>query len=149
MNLLRLLPCVAALAFVAACTQDPPKDPGPKPGGPPPADTGHHGEQLDLGQAELGAFPVTAKRGKQLQPGAELDVDLEFPAGTALPPVVRAWVGVQDATGSMRTKLGKEGDRVMHGHLEVPKPLPAGSRLWVEIEPAAGAKVTGSFDLKQ
>jgi hypothetical protein len=38
----------------------------------------------------------------------------------------------------LKAKLAKEGEDGMHGHLEVPKPLPDGSKLWFEADGAAG-----------
>jgi hypothetical protein len=149
MNAMRVLSLFTVLAL-CGCSKEPANVGGPpQPAGAPPAAGGHHGDQIELGSLELAGFPMTARRGKDLQPGGELDLDLVFPAGKPLPPVARAWIGAQGAAGSLRTKLGKEGDNVLHGHVEVPKPLPAGSRLWVELEPGGGAKVSGSFDLKQ
>ncbi|MDX2147926.1 MAG: hypothetical protein SFZ23_10420 [Planctomycetota bacterium] len=38
--------------------------------------------------------------------------------------------------------------REFAAHSEVPNPLPAGSRLWVEVEDDTGAAAVGGFDLR-
>ena len=45
-----------------------------------------------------------------------------------------AQIGVKSGEGSMKSPLAKEGDRGMHGHIEVPKEIPADSQLWIEVE---------------
>ena len=46
-------------------------------------------------------------------------------------------------TGVVLEIRANEGDTVMHGHPEVPAPLPQGSRFWIAIE-ENGATATGS-----
>lgn len=103
---------------------------------PQPSD---HGVSTALGSIALGGVQVAVWREGAVEPGKELGVDLAFPAGAALPPAVRAWVGVEAGTGSRKAKLEKETETVLHGHVEVPKPLPEGSALWIEVDTAAGA----------
>ena len=139
-------PLLAALLFTAGCTKES-STAEPAPGAPKAGGDGQqHGAMADLGFTQIGEFPVKAKRSK-IEPGVEVEIDLEFPAGKALPPIVRGWIGTQDGVGSVKATFGAEGERGMHAHLDVPKPLPAGSKLWVEIEPAGAAKVAGAFNL--
>lgn len=42
-------------------------------------------------------------------------------------------------------KLEKEPNRHYHSHVQAPKPLPAGSQYWFEIEPGSGHKRKASF----
>lgn len=60
---------------------------------------------------------------------------------------VRIWVGPEDASGVMVVKTEIEND-YNHGHVEVPKPIPADARLWIEIETPGGEKLKGSTPLK-
>lgn len=60
---------------------------------------------------------------------------------------VRIWVGPEDASGVMVVKTEIEND-YNHGHVEVPKPIPADARLWIEIETPTGEKLKGSTPLK-
>lgn len=48
----------------------------------------------------------------------------------------------------MKAKAELEHTTNWHTHAEVPNPLPAGAKLWVEIEAEGGAKYVVSFDLK-
>lgn len=91
---------------------------------------------------------MKASRDGGVAAGGEVPVDLWVAAGTgAKVGAVRAWIGAQDAKGSLKAKMELEKDNY-HNHIEVPKPLPSGSKLWVEIEDDKGAKAVGSFDLK-
>ena len=62
---------------------------------------------------------------------------------------VRFWIGTEDAKGSVKAKAEEETTENWHSHAEVPNPLPAGSKFWVEVEPPSGQSFTVSFDLKR
>lgn len=118
-------------------------------------DHGHGGAVVALGEQTIGGFTakVTRDEGK-VEAGKEaaFDADIKPAAGsTAKVSAVRFWVGTEDAKGSVKAKADIEDTKnptVYHTHVEVPSPMPAGSKLWVEIEDDKGAKSTGSFDLK-
>jgi hypothetical protein len=46
----------------------------------------------------------------------------------------------------MKAKAELEKDN-WHTHAEVPDPLPAGSKLWVEVELESGSKSVAGFEL--
>ncbi len=94
---------------------------------------GGHGSMVKLGSIQLGGVAVEVSQEGTVEAGKEVGVDLSFAKGAAVPGTVRAWVGVESAAGSLKAKLSG-----MHGHLEVPKPLPEGSKFWFEVEGAAG-----------
>ena len=104
-----------------------------------------HGTRVELGKADVGGFSVTVAVLGEIKAGAEgvLDIKVE---GDTDPSVLRAWVGVESGEGSLKAKLGKEGDDY-HGHVEVPATMPEGSAVWVEIEDAEGKKSSASFKL--
>lgn len=107
-----------------------------------------HGPVVELGTAAVGSFQVKASRDGAVKAGEEAPVDLWVtPSGATKVGTVRAWIGTQDAKGSIKAKMELEKDNY-HSHVEVPKPLPTGSKLWVEVEDDKGAKSLGSFDLK-
>lgn len=101
-----------------------------------------HEAMVELGSIQLDGRAVGVAQEGAIEAGKEVGVELTFAKGTPVPGTVRAWVGVESAAGSMKAKLGKEGDNGLHGHLEVPKPLPAGSMFWFEVEAAGGATKT-------
>lgn len=109
----------------------------------------HGGETIDLGTQKLGEFNVRASREKgALEPGGEAPVDVWVDGGTGQGvAAVRLWIGTQDARGSIKAKAEFEHGK-WHSHLELPTPMPAEARLWVEIEKSAGERSSGSFDLK-
>ena len=116
---------------------------------------GHGGKVIPLGESVIGSFDVMVTRdvgeivaGKD----APIDVTVVPVAGSSVKAVaVRFWIGTENAIGSVKAKSEienpKEPNR-WHTHADVPNPIPAGSKLWVEIENENGERVLGSFDLK-
>lgn len=107
------------------------------------AEAGHehaHGERIDLGVVEVGAHVIHVFQVAPVVAGKEGDFDLDF-AATPLPGTVRGWIGAESGVGSMKVRFEKETDNRMHGHPEAPDPLPADSRLWIDIEGAGRASV--------
>lgn len=127
----RLSVLLLSLAFVA-CSKQPASAPS---GGTAPQQPMAHDDHdtQPIGDLTVGAHTFTVKAAA-VDAGKEVPIDLEFAAGKQLPGTVRAWIGVETGIGSMKAKLTKEGDRALHNHLLAPKPLPDGSRIWVEIE---------------
>lgn len=113
------------------------------------AGDGHgHGPETKLGEQVAGGFTVSAVRDGAVTPGSDAPVDVTATgAAGAKVNAVRLWIGTQDAKGSVKAKAASEGAR-WHAHVEIPKPLPEGSKLWVELEPETGAKVVVGFELK-
>lgn len=153
-----LAACVVAFAF-AACDKKPqaasnsakPDQPSGHTHAPGDGhDHGHdhgHGPATPLGEQAAGGFTVNAVREGDVKPGGEATFDIAVSGGVGKPAAVRLWVGTQDAAGSVKAKAEPEGDG-WHAHVEVPNPLPAGAKLWVEVESASGEKAAAGFDLK-
>jgi hypothetical protein len=120
----------------AAASQDPTK----------PNDGHEHGTTTELGEQEAGGFKVKASRDGSVKAGVDAAIDVWVNGGKA-GNAVRFWIGTEDAKGSIKTKAEVEVDH-WHTHAEVPNPLPAGSKLWVEVDGDGGAKAVVSFDLK-
>lgn len=115
----------------------------------------HAGPVIDLGEQAIGAFgaKVTRDQGEIIAgKDAPVDVIVTPAAGSeAKVAAVRIWVGAEDARGSVKAKAeieNAEHPDHWHVHVEIPSPLPAGSKVWVEIEDDAGATSVGGFDLK-
>lgn len=137
---LTCIPTLAALFLFAACgkKEEHAHTPGDGHNHPKGAEShGGHGSLTKLGTLQLGGTTVEVAQEGKLEAGKELGVDLTFPKGVPV-PTVRAWVGIESAAGSMKGKLTKEGDSGLHGHLDVPSPLPAGAKLWLETDSAGG-----------
>ena len=114
-----------------------------KPAAAPVGDHAHDpAQRKELGNVTIGTRTIAVIRVAAIEPGKESDFDLDFGAHPR-PEVVRCWVGVESAAGSRKVRFANEGDTVMHGHPEVPSPLPQGSRFWIAIE-ENGATATGS-----
>ena len=124
--------------------------PSAKPGVPaaPTGSNGHGGEVVPLGTTKVGAIEVRASRDKgDITPGGEAPIDVVIDGGVGKDvAAVRFWIGSEDAKGSMKAKAEIENAK-WHTHVEVPAPMPEGSKLWVEIELADGKKSTTSFEL--
>ncbi|MEZ0263862.1 MAG: hypothetical protein ACAI43_03975, partial [Phycisphaerae bacterium] len=107
-----------------------------------------HPNQVALGETTVGGLKLKAMQDEPIKAGGEGAFDLlitGYPAG-GKPKAVRFWVGVESGDGSTKAKAEEETPDNWHTHVEVPKPIPAGSKFWAEVEPATGAKVKVSFD---
>lgn len=113
---------------------------------------GHGGKVIELGSATIGPFGVRASRDEgRIQAGGDAPIDVWLTGSDAEVVAVRFWIGAESAAGSVKAKADIEDlaqPNHWHTHAEVPSPLPAGSRLWVEIEIRGQGKKAGSFDLK-
>ncbi|HEX8323541.1 MAG TPA: hypothetical protein VF595_06460 [Tepidisphaeraceae bacterium] len=116
---------------------------------------GHGGPIVALGSATAGAFQLSATRDQgPIEAGKDtpIDVTVTPAAGAAKPTAVRFWIGTEDAKGSAKAKAEVENPAEpnrWHTHVDIPTPLPADAKLWVEVEAEGGAKSTASFDLKR
>lgn len=112
---------------------------------------GHHGAPVALGTATIGPFEVRASRDEgALTPGGDAPIDVWLTGDITQVAAVRFWIGVQDATGSVKARADIENPdqpNHWHTHVELPSPMPDEARVWVEIELKSGEKVTGSFPL--
>lgn len=105
------------------------------------------GPTTQLGEQPAGGFTVKASRDGAITPGKDAAIDVWVTGGTGKVSSVRFWIGAQDGKGSVKAKAEIEKDN-WHTHAEIPSPLPAGSKLWVEIESDTGEKSVVGFDLK-
>ena len=116
-------------------------------------DHGHPaGPAIELGTTACGAFTVKAARDDfPLKPGCDSPIDVWLTGGSAKIVAVRFWIGLEDAKGSMKARAAIEKPAEpnhWHAHAEIPDPIPAGSKIWVEIEAEGSPKGVCSFDLK-
>lgn len=146
----KFLSLLAASFLFAACGKE---EHVHKPGDGHAKEAGHtddhggggHGAMVSLGSIQLGGVPVEVEQEGAMEPGKELGIEISFAKDKPLVGTVRAWVGVESANGSLKDKLMKEGDTALHGHLEVPKPLPDGSKIWFEVDGAITGKASIGF----
>lgn len=123
--------------------------PAPNKNPEPARGPGHGGGVIELGETTLDGVKVRASRDEgEIKPGGDSPIDIWLDGGLGNAAAVRFWVGAQDGKGSIKAKAAVE-DAHWHTHAEVPDPLPADSKLWVEIEGKDGQKSTVSFDLKK
>jgi hypothetical protein len=106
-----------------------------------------HGEEASLGSVTIAGFTVKVTQQGKVEAGKDAAFAFDV-SGADKPSAVRAWIGTQDGAGSTKAKADAE-EHGFHAHVEAPKPLPAGSKLWIEIEDSKGVKTSGSVDLKQ
>lgn len=150
-----LLPAVILLAALSSCAKESAAVP---PGyhrhadGSLHADADHaaehtHADRQPCGEVQLAGLRIAVFQVVAIAPGKEADFDLDFAAGSSLPEAVRGWIGEASAKGALKVRFAKETPTRMHGHPEVPDPLPEGSQLWLEIDTAAGVE-KGSVALR-
>ncbi len=110
----------------------------------------HHGPDVktkDLGTTTIAGVKLEkVTQEGPIIPGQEGAFDVIIAKGQKPPKALRAWIGTTSAEGSVKTRLEKEPNRHYHSHVEVPKPLPAGSQYWLEVEPEQGLKARAAFD---
>ncbi len=102
--------------------------------------------RIPIGESSQAGLKLVATMDAPVKPGGEGAFDVVITGGK--PKAVRFWVGTEDAKGSVKAKAEEETTDNWHTHAEVPDPLPAGSKLWVEVEPPTGETFKASFDLK-
>ena len=112
---------------------------------PAPATSEH--ARIPIGETTQAGLKLVATMDAPVKPGGEGAFDVVITGGE--PKAVRFWIGTQDAKGSVKAKAEEETTNNWHTHVEVPDPLPAGSKFWVEVEPPTGESFAASFDLKQ
>jgi hypothetical protein len=153
----RPIATLALLTLIATgCKEKAAPTPAPKPAQPAanPTTPGHsdHGGMIELGSTTIGPYTVRASRDAgDIKPGGDAPIDVWVTGDSPKVTAVRFWIGTQDGAGSVKAKADIEDPKEpnhWHTHAEVPEPLPAGSKLWVEIEDDKGVKTTGSYDLK-
>jgi len=117
--------------------------------------SGHGGAVIALGEQTIGSFSAKATRDQgEITAGKDAPIDVTVtpaPGSTAKAVAVRFWIGTKNAKGSVKAKAAIEDPKDpsrWHVHVEIPDPLPPGSRVWVEIEDDKGGSMAGSFDLK-
>lgn len=93
-----------------------------------------HGDEKQIGPMTIGAHSFTVVQLGDVKAGAEAVFELEFAKDAKVPPLARAWLGVESGQGSMKVRFGKEGDHGLHAHVQAPDTLGADARLWIEIE---------------
>jgi hypothetical protein len=125
-----------SLLPVAACGKsDAPAGPAVKPGAVAPDDHDHeHGEKKPIGPLAIGAYRFDVVQFGDVKAGGEAVFELEFAKDAKVPPLARAWLGVESGQGSMKVRFGKEGDHGLHAHVPAPATLAADAKLWIEIE---------------
>lgn len=171
MSRFALTAMITSILVLAGCEQKPATPPSgggssTKPPAAKPEETkpnaesskpaaGHGGEIIELGTTKIGDLTVRASRDQgEVKAGGDAPIDVWVTTADGKPATVKAvrfWIGTEDAKGSIKAKAEIEvpaETNHWHTHAEVPSPLPAGAKLWVEIETSDGTKSTGAFDLK-
>jgi hypothetical protein len=158
----RLILCTLVAVLAAACS----KQPTPAPQTPGTAGAHQRDEHdcddhesagssahamIPLGSGTAGSFSVRAAREEgRIKAGCDAPVDVWVDGGPRV-VAVRFWIGLKDGRASIKAKAEIEDPAEpnrWHNHVEIPDPIPEGSKLWVEIEAEGGTTSVTSFDLK-
>ncbi len=141
---------------VAGCEKKPAPVTPPKSDGHTHADGTKHADDAkhddhdtvaSLGKVTASGYDVEALCGGEVKAGNELHVTVKIGGGASKVVAVRVWVGVEDAAGSTKSKAEAE-EAGHHAHADVPDPVPAGSKLWVEFENEKHETIKVSFPFK-
>lgn len=93
-----------------------------------------HGKSHPLGKMKAHGREFSIVQMGDIHAGEEGAVEIEFASGKDRIATTRAWVGIESGEGSTKAKLDLEGTTTLHGHLDVPSPIPAGSKLWFSFD---------------
>ena len=104
-------------------------------------------EKHKLGKKPVGEYTVSVIVIGEADPGEKVKFDIKLYQGKTDPKALRVWIGTEDGKGSAKA-TGSKGTTTYVGEVEVPKPLAADAKLWVELETDAGVK-SGSWDLEE
>jgi hypothetical protein len=133
-----------ALLIVAGCGATPEPEPG-QVGAPAAASesgTDNAIPMSNLASLKIGPYDVQPMYEEKLEDG---HFNIKIAGGDVA--AVREWVGPEDASGVVVVKTEIEND-YHHGHVEMPNPIPAEARLWIEIETPTGERLKGSVPLR-
>ena len=106
-----------------------------------------HGQPVALGKATIGTAAVAVTGAGEVVPGQEWHVGVALPPDAPAPKTIRVWVGTENGRGSEKARALKATGGSYEAHVAVPKPLAAGSAVWVALESTAGQTEKGSVPL--
>lgn len=149
MSKARILAALAATVFMGAavftgCGGQAPATPAPKtasPEAPQPAQHDDVPAMRKFAAVKIGPYDVQPMFEEEIENG---HFNIKVTGGEF--KAVRGWVGTEDASGVMIVKTEIEND-YRHGHYEVPDPIPADVKFWIEIESPSGETFKGSTPL--
>ncbi len=106
----------------------------------------HEAKVTDLGRVVVGGVTVAVSRHGEITAGKTIQLDLSITPAKPAPKAIRLWIGNEAGKASTKAKADMHGD---HGHVdvEVPAPLPEGSAVWIQVDPAEGAATKASLPL--
>ncbi len=149
--MIAILFCAGALAFAAGCgagggnadgNNDGDGNGTPSDGDGDDDGHGHEGEENHLGDATIGAFTVHVTQIGDFEHDGDNIFELTVTGGDV--KAIRGWVGDEAGEGTA-VNTAIKGDDDWDLHVEGAE-VAEGSKLWIEVEPVEGDKVTGSFD---
>ena len=117
---------------------------------PPKHEHGHdHGKVVSIGSVDIGTYKAAVLASERFAAGKEWDVEIQLNADQPTPKAVRVWVGLETGRGSVKAKLdaAKEPKGAYNGHVTIPDPIPAESKIWIAIEPESGETGKASLSL--
>ncbi|MBL7648422.1 MAG: hypothetical protein JNK74_19760 [Candidatus Hydrogenedentes bacterium] len=135
---------IAAMVLMAGCGASPEPEAGntPQPETAAPTATPTAIPMTELASVTIGPYTVQPMFEEKLEDG---HFNIKVSGGEVA--AIREWVGSEDASGVVVVKTEIEND-YHHGHVEMPSPIPADARLWIEIETPAGDRLKGSVPLR-
>lgn len=108
-----------------------------------------HGKAEAVGTVDINVYKVAVSASGAIAAGKEWHVELRLNPDQSAPKSIRVWVGTENGRGSVKAKAeaekGAKGE--YSAHVELPKPIPADSKLWISIEPDNGQTAKGSVAL--
>lgn len=132
---------VASVALFGCAGEVPSSTDEPSPAAKQAAE---HGEEVtELPPLTIGNYEVHAQYEGPLKDG-HFNFHVTGPEFAA----IRQWVGPEDAAGVVVNRAEVLSDHI-HAGVEMPDPIPADARLWIEFETPTGERLKGSVLLPQ
>lgn len=95
-------------------------------------DHGKEGSVHQLGHVSIDRRNLQVILHGEITPGKEAAIGIEAENGK-VPDELRAWIGVKNGRGSVKSLLRADSHGHIYGHLEVPAKLPHGSAIWLDV----------------
>ena len=108
-----------------------------------------HGEdeKHKLGRQKIGDYTVSVIMVGEAEAGKAIEFDIKLIDAKTDPKAMRVWIGTEDGAGSVKATATKK-TTTYDADAKVPSPLPAGAKVWVEIETDSGTS-KGSYALEE
>jgi hypothetical protein len=112
---------------------------------------GKYTQSLDLGTVTTGGLTINSTLMTALTEGRTATFHVTVKPLEPRPKAVRSWISVPGVKGAIKSKADLEDRKagMYHAEPEVPAKLTDDHRLFVEVQPASGPRITVDFPVRK